>query len=107
MAVNIAAFIAFFFAILFHCSPVSFFWMGWDGEHKGVCVNFNALGWAHGIFNIVMDAWAILLPIPSLWELNMSTKKKIQLVFMFLLGGLYVSHLLYPLRLTLTPTQSC
>ena len=83
-----SALIAFAFALIFHCTPVSYFWNGWDGTQVGFCTNFNALGWAHAILNIALDLWSLALPIPALWGLNMSTKRKFQLIIMFMLGGL-------------------
>ncbi|KAF4469225.1 integral membrane PTH11 [Fusarium albosuccineum] len=39
--------VAFIFLAIFQCSPISFFWTGWDGEHEGTCANVNAIGWAN------------------------------------------------------------
>lgn len=80
--------IAFIFAFVFQCSPVSFNWAGWDGEHKGTCVNKNVLVIASGIINIVLDAWVITLPIPRLLHIQASIMMKCQVIIMFSVGFL-------------------
>ncbi|KAK2795381.1 hypothetical protein FQN51_000471 [Onygenales sp. PD_10] len=76
------------FAFAFQCSPISFNWNGWDGEHAGTCVKKNDLIMAAGIINVVLDAWVIALPIPPLLKLQMSTSRKVQIISMFSLGFL-------------------
>ncbi|KAK2803990.1 hypothetical protein FQN50_006796 [Emmonsiellopsis sp. PD_5] len=76
------------FAFAFQCSPISFNWNGWDGEHAGTCVKKNDLIMAAGIINVVLDAWVIALPIPALMKLQMSTGRKLQIISMFSLGFL-------------------
>lgn len=34
---------------IFQCRPISYYWNQWDGEHKGRCVNVNAMAWANAI----------------------------------------------------------
>jgi hypothetical protein len=80
--------IAFLFAFVFQCSPISFNWMGWDGEHEGSCVDKNALVLASAAINIVFDLWVIALPIPTLVQLQTSTMLKFQIIVMFSIGFL-------------------
>lgn len=37
--------VTFLFVTIFECSPISFFWESWDGEHKGKCINLHAIVW--------------------------------------------------------------
>ncbi|CZR54682.1 related to integral membrane protein PTH11 [Phialocephala subalpina] len=78
--------ISFVFATVFQCSPVSYAWTRWDGEHIGSCNNINLQSWLSAIFNIVLDIMTISLPLPKLYRLHMSWKKKGMLMLMFSLG---------------------
>lgn len=75
--------IAFLIALAFQCSPVSYNWNGWDGEHEGKCVKTNTLVLVAAALNIVLDAWVIALPIPKVLYLQASITTKVQVVFMF------------------------
>ena len=70
---------------------MSYNWNGWDGELKGTCVKTNALVVAAAAFNIVLDIWVISLPIPRVLTLQASLHTKLQVVFMFSVGFLWVS----------------
>ncbi|KAJ5650413.1 uncharacterized protein N7484_004136 [Penicillium longicatenatum] len=80
--------LTFLFGFAFQCSPVSYNWDGWDGEHKGMCVETNPLVVAAAAFNIVLDIWVIALPIPRVLTLQASMNTKLQVVFMFSIGFL-------------------
>jgi hypothetical protein len=80
--------IAFVAATIFQCSPVSYAWHIWDGEHFGSCNNVNLQGWLSAIFIMLLDIMTIVLPLRQLYRLHMSWKKKVMLIFMFCLGFL-------------------
>ncbi|KAH7112486.1 hypothetical protein B0J11DRAFT_185921 [Dendryphion nanum] len=79
--------IAFVVACLFNCSPVSYIWTNWDGEHSGTCFNFHVFAWAHAVINIVLDIVIIGIPIPELLKLSLSVKKKVYIIMMFSIGA--------------------
>ncbi|XP_014554529.1 hypothetical protein COCVIDRAFT_104854 [Bipolaris victoriae FI3] len=81
---------AFAFLGIFICSPVSYFWWQWDlgGEHKGKCLNNNTIGFVTASFSIFTDLIMLGLPIPQIWALHLSTKKKVGVLFMFSIGFL-------------------
>ncbi|KAJ5974291.1 integral membrane protein [Penicillium waksmanii] len=79
--------LTFLFAFAFQCSPVSFNWNGWAGEHVGKCVQTNPLVVAAAAINIVLDVFVISLPIPKVLKLQASITTKIQVIFMFGLTG--------------------
>lgn len=83
--------LTFLFGFAFQCSPVSYNWNGWDGEHTGSCVKTNSLVVAAAAFNIVLDIWVIAMPIPRVLTLQASLHTKLQVVFMFSVGFLWVS----------------
>jgi len=80
---------AFLVAGLFQCTPMSYFWDGWDGEHLGYCFNFNAMGWAHAAVNIALDVWMLALPATQIYDMNIPGHKKVQILLMFGFGVLY------------------
>lgn len=88
-AFNIGILVTFFIADMLQCRPLNFFWLGWDGEHQGVCWDLNALGWAHASINIGLDLWMLALPASQIWSLNMPLRQKARVLAMFSFGILY------------------
>ncbi|KAF2864811.1 hypothetical protein BDV95DRAFT_613177 [Massariosphaeria phaeospora] len=87
MALTAAYYLTFQFGNLFYCRPVSLVWNGWDGEHAGSCVDINKFMISATAVNIFIDVVIIILPIPHLVSLNLSWRKKVGLIAMFLVGG--------------------
>jgi hypothetical protein len=73
-----------FFLTLFSCHPVSYFW---DKDQHGRCLDVNALAYANSSMSIVQDLIITILPLPILANLNIGTKKKIGVSFMFAVGS--------------------
>lgn len=91
-------------SMIFQCTPVHFFWDGWKGEMKGFCGvdvrlyvvsisncasaadNYDSFGFARGGIEIFLDLAILTLPLPMLAKLNMSPKKKLQIMSMFCVG---------------------
>ncbi|KAI8655267.1 CFEM domain-containing protein [Fusarium keratoplasticum] len=78
--------VAFIFLAVFQCSPINFFWLKWDGEHKGTCANVNAIGWANAAISISLDIWMLAIPMWYLRNLKLHWKKKIGVAAMFIVG---------------------
>ncbi|KAF3031821.1 hypothetical protein E8E12_002329 [Didymella heteroderae] len=79
--------IANVFAMIFQCTPIPFFWDGWRGEMAGFCgVDVRLFGFARGGIEIFLDLAILTLPLPMLAKLNMSPKKKLQIMSMFCVG---------------------
>lgn len=79
------------FFTLFQCRPISYNWEGWKGDygsHK--CANLNARAYASSLINIAQDFVVLILPTPWLLKLNVTLKKKINILIMFSIGTLYV-----------------
>lgn len=75
------------FAMIFQCAPIPFFWDGWRGEMSGSCpVNVQLFGFIRGGIEIFLDLAILALPLPMLARLNMSRKKKLQIMSMFCVG---------------------
>jgi hypothetical protein len=77
-------------SMILQCTPVSFFWDGWTGEHAGKCIDINSFSWARAAIEIFVDLAIISLPIPLLLRLKLSWNKKLQILSMFSIGFLYV-----------------
>lgn len=91
IGVIVAYTIAFFFATLFQCQPISFFWRQLDATFAGKCNDIHLQAWIAAGINIVLDIVVIVLPIKSLWNLQASLPKKITAISMFSLGATYVA----------------
>lgn len=81
-----AALVAFFFAVLFQCTPISAAWTFWDKQRGGHCINVKAIIYSQAIVNIVSDVPIMLIPIPTLISLSLPKGKKIGLIIVFGLG---------------------
>lgn len=81
--------VAFFFANLFQCWPL---WIDWTnfGFNYANCINTNLMYLAQAWSDFLTDFMILLLPLPCIWKLQMSTTHKIGISGMFLLGALTV-----------------
>lgn len=75
--------VATFFLDIFTCTPVAY---QWDKTIKGTCINYGTVTFAVGITNVVVDFILLGLPLPILWGLQMSGRKKF-LLFLLLGAG--------------------
>ncbi|KAB5513068.1 hypothetical protein GE09DRAFT_1209170 [Coniochaeta sp. 2T2.1] len=69
--------IIFTFIGIFQCTPISYSWTKWDGEHEGTYLNTNAIGWANASISIALDLWMLAIPLWFLRNLKLHWKKKI------------------------------
>ncbi|MCJ1473366.1 hypothetical protein MMC13_002017 [Lambiella insularis] len=74
-----------FFATLFNCVPVEFFWNR-ELPGGGTCIDLLQFAYGNGITNLLLDAMVLSLPFPMLWRLQMDAKTKISLCLIFTLG---------------------
>ncbi|EFY88258.1 integral membrane protein, putative [Metarhizium acridum CQMa 102] len=87
IAFDIVFGLAFVLVAVFQCSPVNYFWVMWDGEHKGQCLNINAITWSNAIISISMDVWMLAIPLWQLRTLRLGWKKKAGVAAMFSVGA--------------------
>jgi len=74
-----------FFAM--QCRPISYFWLQWDGEHEGTCINFRLGTYIGSGVNIFLDLVVFFLPVPRLVQLQVAdTRRKVGVVLTFLVG---------------------
>ena len=101
--------IAEIFLSIFQCTPVH---KAWDTEVKGSCVPVHLAAVIPAAINVVTDVITVLIPVPIIWNLQMERNRKLQLVGIFLLSGLYVPFQCSPspnrpntTTLTITPKR--
>ncbi|GAP85767.1 putative CFEM domain-containing protein [Rosellinia necatrix] len=100
-AANLIIWITWFFISIFQCSPVSYFWTQWDGEHQGWCISANAVSWSGGGVDLAQDLVILALPFPYLRHLKLSLWNKIATLIMFSVGSLTIAFSI--VRLTTIP----
>ena len=72
-------------ALVFQCGrPDSL----WDSKVIGKCINLDDVLIACSSLNIATDILILLLPLPALLKIHISTERKVQLIGIFMLGGL-------------------
>ncbi|KAF2677799.1 hypothetical protein K458DRAFT_423648 [Lentithecium fluviatile CBS 122367] len=86
--IALAAFIAAwaltaFFASIFNCYPIS---SAWDPTIRGRCIDYGKVTLVIGILNVLVDFTMLVYPIPMVWNLNMSTRRKFLLSLTFAAG---------------------
>ena len=75
--------IAFFFATLLQAWPISFNW-----THIGTPTDFPVMYWVCAATDIFLDVITLALPLPMIWGLQMSQKRKWMVTGIFGLGAL-------------------
>lgn len=74
---------AAFFPSLFSCFPVE---KSWDDSISGHCIDYGQVTLVIGILNVILDFAILSLPMPLLWKLHMSTRRKAYLSSIFTIG---------------------
>ncbi|KAI4665574.1 uncharacterized protein J4E78_003036 [Alternaria triticimaculans] len=83
--------IAFAFTMTFACRPISAVWTSWDGTSTpDYCINQNLFYLVAAAFNIGLDVAIVLIPIPNLMTLKLSSRKKVFLSAIFGVGGITI-----------------
>ncbi|KAJ2972262.1 hypothetical protein NUW58_g9222 [Xylaria curta] len=73
------------FAIIFQCLPIEF---NWDQTiESGHCIAIGQFALVTSILNVVTDVSILVLPLPLVWELNVTPRRRWTLSVLFALGG--------------------
>jgi len=86
LGLNLAAYVTFTFLTIFMCTPTSFYWD--KSIVGGRCLNPGPLAIINGWLLIVLDIGALLLPVPTVWKMQLPRKQKLWLIGLFGLGFL-------------------
>ncbi|MCJ1267410.1 hypothetical protein MMC22_007295 [Lobaria immixta] len=74
------------FTELFLCSPMS---AAWDPKlvFSNHCRDFQAFLVGITVSNLLLDVIILCMPLPMIWNLKLSTRKKLEVIGVFLLGS--------------------
>ena len=78
-------FLSLFIALLLQCRPLSAFW---NPTTTAGCFDLYRFYVASAAINLASDMVVLALPMPMVWSLQLSFRRKIALSFVFLVGGL-------------------
>jgi hypothetical protein len=71
-------------------------WTSWDNETPyDYCINQPVFWFVAAGYNIAVDIYIVVVPIPELLKLNLSMRKKLMLVAIFSTGAMYVTSQCY------------
>jgi len=65
------------------CRPLRSYW---DVTVPGKCLQMVNFVYFTNISNLITDIWIFLMPVPMIWHLQLQTKKKLLLSFIFCIG---------------------
>ena len=77
-------------AMIFQCRPLN---RVWDPTVKAECIEINKVWIVMGSLNVVTDFLLLYLPLPQIWKLQMRRETKLQLISIFSIGSLSVTHI--------------
>ena len=72
--------------LIFGCTPIPKYW---KPDEPGHCITLVRADHAYGSMNVVSDVLLFLLPLPMVWQLNLTTKEKLGVFVIFMGGILY------------------
>ncbi|KAJ5361558.1 hypothetical protein N7541_002402 [Penicillium brevicompactum] len=75
--------VATVFTLALGCRPVQY---NWNRKIPGSCGDIRKIQLGSAGFNMVMDLLVVLLPLPVIWRLQMSSRKKIGVSVSFAIG---------------------
>ncbi|ODA77033.1 hypothetical protein RJ55_07550 [Drechmeria coniospora] len=78
--------LAFVFAAIFQCTPVSYYWTQYMETSSGQCVNVNALGYANAAFGIAIYLWLMAVALSQVRKCSLDGKDKVAVAIMLLVG---------------------
>ena len=81
--VSMMYYLAEFFVRIFQCKPIA---KNWNPALPGHCIQYGV--YHTGIFNMLSDVVMLLFPLFCTWNLNLSTKRKLQVSAVFFVGTL-------------------
>jgi hypothetical protein len=89
VGVSVLYTIGFAVTMIFACRPISAVWTSWDGtRNPDYCINQNTFYLVAAALNIGLDVAIVLIPIPELIKLNLSSRKKAFLSAIFGVGAM-------------------
>lgn len=84
LALNIMTMISMFLVSVLQCVPPSGYW---DRSVDATCVDGNAFNWGQAVINTIMDFIILLMPLPIIWNMQTTRRRKIHIWLLFGLGS--------------------
>jgi hypothetical protein len=69
----------------FACRPVRAFY---TPSVPGTCIDSVKFYWATAVLNVATDLYILILPMPIVWGIQTSLRRKVAITIIFMLGGL-------------------
>ncbi|KAK4185421.1 hypothetical protein QBC35DRAFT_16273 [Podospora australis] len=70
------------------CRPVKYYWEQYTNPVAvGTCIDAPLFYFINGVIGLVVDLAVLFVPIPTIWQLNMPTTKKVLVGGVLFLGG--------------------
>ncbi|UPX11213.1 uncharacterized protein EKO05_0001833 [Ascochyta rabiei] len=92
IALAIGYSVGFGLTMTFSCWPISAIWTRWAMEKTPVyCINLKLFYYIAAAVNISSDLLIALIPIPQLWRLNLSLRRKLYLLAVFGVGFIIIA----------------
>ncbi|KAL9017883.1 MAG: hypothetical protein Q9185_004791 [Variospora sp. 1 TL-2023] len=83
--------VTFFFCNLLQCYPISINWESLVGNVKDKCIDVNRVIVAQCWTDVASNVVILALPMPSIWAMQMSVRRKLAVCGIFLLGLMTVA----------------
>ncbi|KAK3324431.1 CFEM domain-containing protein [Cercophora scortea] len=80
---------------IFQCTPISYFWLRWDEQHEGRCINANKVTLSGGVIDLFWTLLILVIPLPYIWKLKLPPHKKFAATVMFAWGILTIAIMCY------------
>ena len=80
----LAWFLGTVFVTIFQCRPMNGAWLL---EENPKCIDFHSFVLASGITAFILDVIILCMPMPLIWGLQLSIRRKVVVTFTFLLGA--------------------
>lgn len=82
--INLGSLIAIVLVTCLQCIPLDALW---DPTVKGTCINFSYFSIFNTSFSFSLDLVILISPLPLVWKLKLSTRKRMLLGINFAFGG--------------------
>ncbi|KAI6089591.1 hypothetical protein F4821DRAFT_58162 [Hypoxylon rubiginosum] len=80
----IAWLITFSVEYLAHCQPINYYWK--PPVEGGFCLNTYSVYLGNAITAVAIDLLILIIPVPLVWRLKLSTIRKVMVTFVFIMG---------------------
>ena len=87
-AIVVAWTVGFFFPTVFACHPISVIYNGTIEQLFSECIDTITLLETFAVTDVMTDVMVLSLPVPMVWQLQMSIRRKITISGVFLIGTL-------------------